>query len=97
MPRPEGRETPPVIPDREIDQITDGLRSLTVTQLDSMLRQAWASQRSDKQHVADLAREQIPRIESEMLRRGEEIPQEPKESPQAEPKSRKKKPHKAKK
>ena len=83
-PRPPGKESPPVIPEREIDPITDGLRALTVTQLDSMLRQAWANRTSAKQHVADLAREQIPRIESELLRRGEEIPEEPSPEPTTE-------------
>lgn len=85
--RPPGRETPPVIPEREIDPITDGLRILAPSQLEDMLKDARRKRTSKLEHIADLARQQVPRVESEMLRRGMEIPEEPRPAEEA-PKKR---------
>jgi hypothetical protein len=74
--RPEGWDAPPEkAPDREIDPITDGLRTLTATQLRDRLDSARRHRRSRVQHIADLAKEQVPRVESEMLRRGMDVPE----------------------
>jgi hypothetical protein len=75
LPRPPGRETPTHIPEHEIDPITQGLRMLTVTQLVKLLRKA---HRNTIKHLDDLCREQIQCVESEMDRRGMEIPEAPK-------------------
>jgi hypothetical protein len=76
VPRPPGRESPPAIPEREIDPITDGLRLLTYTQLVEMLQKARriAAGSGNTSHLRELSLEQIPCLESEMIRRGMDVP-----------------------
>ncbi len=78
-PRPPEHQTPPVIPEREIEPILDALARLTATELDIKLRQSRASLlKNAPEHEQQLARETIPRVESEMVRRGQDIPPEEK-------------------
>lgn len=92
-PRPPGRETPPVIPPPEIDPILDGLVRLAAVDLERIMKEARTKRHAKKQHEADLAREQLPRIASEMVRRGIAVPPDIPEEPSPEPK----KPRRAKK
>ncbi len=64
----------------------------TATELDMTLRQSRAVLRKKDApaHQRQLAEETIPRVESEMVRRGEAIPPEEKEEPKAEEKPAKK-------
>ena len=92
-PRPPEHQTPPVISEREIDPILDSLTRLTATELDMKLQLSRAIlQRNAPDHEQQVARNTIPRIESEMIRRGQDIPPEEKaEAQPAEEKSVKRK------
>ncbi len=65
--------------EREIDPITDGLRMLTYTDLIERLQKARRTrdEGGNSTHLRENALETIPRVESEMVRRGMEIPPEP--------------------
>lgn len=85
LPRPAHHQVPPVIPEREIEPILDALTRLTATQLDIKLRECRAALRKKvPEHERQLALETIPRVESEMVRRGEDIPPEAPEAPAEE-------------
>ncbi len=78
-PRLPEHETPPVIPEREIDPILDSLTRLTAMELDMKLRQSRSNLLKKAPELEQqLARETIPRVESEMLRLGQDIPPEEK-------------------
>jgi hypothetical protein len=80
QPRPSHHQTPPVVPEPQPDPILDALTRLTATELDMKLRQCRAVLKKDAPaHQRQLAEETIPRIESEMVRRGQEIPLEEKD------------------
>jgi hypothetical protein len=76
-----------VIPPPEPDPILDGLVCLSAVDLEKLLTAAPKKRSSKKLHEADLAEEQIPRIESEMVRRGMEIPRPSEKFPE-KPKKR---------
>lgn len=91
--KPLSRPDPIVIPERQIDPILDGLTRKTATELDSTLWQSRAVLRKPDSpaHQRQLAEETIPRVESEMVRRGEVVPlPEPEEEPKGEEKPKKK-------
>jgi hypothetical protein len=90
LPRPPHHQTPPEIPKPEPDPILDGLTRKTATELDMTLRQSQAALKGEKEHLRQLAEETIPRVESEMVRRGEAIPPEEKEEPKSEEAPKKK-------
>jgi hypothetical protein len=75
--RPPEHQVPPEIPPRQTDPILDALCRLTATELDMKLRQSRVLLRTDAaEHEKHLAAETIPRVESELLRRGEDVPPE---------------------
>lgn len=91
--KPLDRPEPIIIPERQIDPMLDGLTRKTATELDMTLRQCRAvlRKKDSPDHQRQLAEEMIPRVESEMVRRGEPIPPLEPEEENPEEKAPKKK------
>ena len=96
-PRPEHHKEPPIILELQPDPILDGLTRLTATELDMKLRLCRTSLKKEvPDHERQLCKETIPRVESEMVRRGEDVPPEEKDKPKTEDTPKKKRTKKEK-